>query len=276
MPISAMLVPVSLDERDEKTLQFVCGLSCQSVKHVIVATAVQEAGLEAPVLAAEVDRARERLAAMAAPLKEQCEMGIELRVVTGDTTDAILTLARQTGIDVICLGTQGKSIAHYLFRGSISEDLFSSGRVRAMSVRHDLLEMAEEPGDLACDFAKRLVIATDFSEAAERAFLSAFDRPTEVIGDLYVLHVGGETDSADADNKLAGLVAHARERGVNAEAVLRSGDPAQATLDFLHEIDATGVIIGQHGQGGVLKQFMFGWVPLRLLREAPCPVVVQP
>ncbi len=271
-----MLVPVSLDERDAKVLRFVCGLSCQSVRHVVVATAVRETGLEAPVLAAEVDRARERLAAMATPLREQCDMEIELRVVTGDPTDAILTLAQQTGIDVICLGTQGKSVAHYLFRGSISEDLFSSGRVRAMAVRHDLLETADEPRELARDFAKRLVVATDFSEAAERAFLSAFDRPREVIGDLYVLHVGEDLNSADVEAGLAALVATARERGVEAKAVVRSGDPAQATLDFLQEIDATGVIIGQHGQGGVLKQFMFGWVPLRLLREAPCPVVVQP
>jgi len=276
MPISSMLVPVSVDDRDEKILRFVCGLGAQSVEHVIVATAVRETGLEAPVLAAEVDRARERLALMAAPLKEQCEMSFELRVVTGDPTDAILSLVQQEGVDVICLGTQGKSMAHYLFRGSISEDLFSSGRVRAMAVRHDLFDDVEDPEELAHGFARRLVVATDFSEAAGRAFLSAFDRPTDVIGDLYVVHVGESPNDAGANDRLAELVGQARERGVRAHAVLRSGDPAQETLNLLQELDASGVIIGQHGQGGVLRQFVFGWVPLRLLREAPCPVVVQP
>jgi nucleotide-binding universal stress UspA family protein len=276
MPISTMLVPVSLDDRDERVLKFACGLSVQSVKRVIVATSVRETGLEAPVFAAEVDRARERLAAMAAPLRGDCGMEIELRVVTGDPTDAILALVQQTGVDVICLGTHGKSMAHYLFRGSISEDLFSSGRVRAMAVRHELLDSADDPGELARGFGKRLVVATDFSEAAKRAFLSAFDRPVEAIGELHILHVGEDLSEEAARARLDRLVEQAGERGVKAIAVLRSGDPAQATLDYLDEIDATGVITGQSGHGSALKQFVFGWVPLRLLREAPCPVVVQP
>jgi len=276
MAISTMLVPVSLDDTDAKVLQFVRGLSVQSVKHVVVATAVRETGLEAPVFAAEVDRARERLAAMAAPLRDDPGIEVELRVVTGDPTDAILALVQQTGVDVLCLGTQGKSLAHYLFRGSISEDIFSSGRVRTMAVRHEMLETAEDPAELARAFARRLVVATDFSDAAERAFLSAFDRPAEAIGELHLLHVVDDVSEIEARERLRELEERAVERGVKATAVLRSGDPAQATLEFLSQIDATGVIIGQSGQGGALKQFMFGWVPLRLLREAPCPVVVQP
>lgn len=276
MPITSMLVPVGLDEKDEKTLRFVCGLSAQSVERVTVATVVEEAGLEAPVLAAEVDRARERLALMAAPLKGDCDMDFELCVVTGDPTDAILGLVHQAHADVLCVGTQGKSITHYLFRGSISEDLFSSGEVRAMAVRHDLLDAAEDPADLGRNFAKRLVVATDFSDAAERAFQSAFDRPLGAIGELYILHVSETPDDLQAQAALAGLVARAEQQGVHAQAILRTGDPAQETLDFLKETDATGVIMGQRGQGGVLKQFVFGWMPIRLLREAPCPVVVQP
>lgn len=276
MAISTMLVPVSLDDRDAKVLEFVCGLSVQSVEHVIVATAVRETGLEAPVFAAEVDRARERLAAMAAPLRSACGLEIELRVVTGDPTDAILALVKQTGVDVLCLGTQGKSMAHYLFRGSISEDIFASGRVRTMAVRHELLDRVDDPAALARGFGSRLVVATDFSQAADRAFSSAFDRPVEAIGELHLVHVVDELPEPEARERLHGLVEEAAKRGVEARAVLLTGDPAQATLDYLDEIAATGVITGQSGQGGALKQFMFGWVPLRLLREAPCPVVVQP
>jgi nucleotide-binding universal stress UspA family protein len=139
-----------------------------------------------------------------------------------------------------------------------------------------LLEKAEDPAQLARGFASRLVVATDFSDAAERAFLSAFDRPVEAIGELHLLHVADDLDEAEARERLHELVERAGQHGVRANAVLRSGDPAQVTLDLLNEIDATGVITGQSGQGGALKQFMFGWVPLRLLREADCPVVVQP
>ncbi len=276
MAISSMLVPVSLDERDEKLLQYVCGLHVQSVERVIVATAVEETGVEAPVIAAEVDRARERLASLAGSLKERCDMTFELRVVTGHPADAILALAQQADVDVLCLGTEGKSMAHYLFSGSISEDLFSSGKVRTMAVRYDLLEALEDPSVLSRGFAERLVIATDFSEAARRAFDSAFDRPGNAIGELHILNVGGRNERAESMEKLRSLAEEARSRGVEAFTQFRSGDPAQVVLDYLKEISATGVIIGQRGEGSVLQRLVFGWVPIRLLREAPCPVVIQP
>lgn len=276
MSISSMLVPVSLEPRDQKLLEYVCGLHVQSVEQVIVATAVQETGVEAPVIAAEVDRAREKLAALASPLRDRCSMDFELRVVTGEPAEAILALAQQTDVDVLCLGTEGKSIAHYLFSGSISEDLFSSGEIRTMAVRYDLLEACEDPAELSRQFGRRLVIATDFSDAARRAFDSAFHRPLEAIGELHILNVDDADNRGEAQAKLDHLAEIARGRGVNVFTAFRSGDPAQVALEYLREIDATGVIIGQRGQGGVLKQFVFGWVPVRLLREAPCPVVVQP
>jgi len=276
MPISSMLVPVSLDARDEKLLQYVCGLHVQSVERVIVATAVPETGVEAPVIAADLDRARERLAILAGSLRERCEMSFELRVVMGDPADAILALAQQADVDVLCLGTEGKSMAHYLFSGSISEDLFSSGTVRTMAVRYELLEGAADPEVLSREFARTLVLPTDFSESARRAFDSAFDRPVGAIGELHLLNVGAASERVTALAQLEELAATARARGVEVFTHFRSGDPAQVALEFLKEIDASGVIIGQHGQGGALRQLVFGWVPLRLLREAPCPVVVQP
>ena len=53
------------------------------------------------------------------------------------------------------------------------------------------------------------------------------------------------------------------------------GDPADVVLAYLDEVDATGVITGQHGRHG-FRRAMLGGLSLRLLREARCPVVVQP
>jgi nucleotide-binding universal stress UspA family protein len=94
-----------------------------------------------------------------------------------------------------------------------------------MAVRHDLLAAAEDPADLGRNFAKRLVVATDFSDAAERAFLSAFDRPIEVIGELYLLHVAEMPDDLTAEKKLAVLVARAQQGVRPCGSAL--GDPAQ-------------------------------------------------
>lgn len=279
MSISSMLVPVGLDSRDEKVLRYVCGLSVQSVRKVLVVTAVDSSGLEAPVIAAEVDRARERLASMAATAMVGCTLSMELRVVTGDRIESILALAEQADIDVICCGTEGKSVVDALFAGSVSERLFASGRVRTMTVRYDLLESVDDPITLSHDFARRLVVPTDFSAAATRAWLSAVERPAEAIDVLTALHVlpegSTEEDERNAEVLMRGLLAIAEGHGVEARTVIKSGDPAPVVLDYLTEAKATGCITGQYGRGA-LRQVMLGGLSLELLREAPCPVVVQP
>jgi nucleotide-binding universal stress UspA family protein len=279
MSISTMLVPVSLDPREVKVLEYVCGLAVQSVRRVIVATAVDPSGMEAPVLAAEVDRARERLGATTAALRGSA-LEYEVRVVTGEATESILALAQQTDVDVICCGTEGKSVVEALFSGSVSEKLFASGKVRTMTVRYDLLEAADDPGELSSEFAHRLVVPTDFSVSSTRAWLSAIERPADAIGKLHALHVLPEgakgSERREAEVLLDGLLDMAREHDADATYEIRYGDPSQVVLDYLAEVEATGVITGQHGRGRLMRQVMLGGLSLRLLREAPCPVVVQP
>lgn len=279
MAISTMLVPVSLDSREAKVLEYVCGLAVQSVRRVIVVTAVDASGMEAPVIAAEVDRARERLASVTTPLRG-CSMEYEIRVVTGDTADAILALAQQDEVDLICCGSEGKSVVDALFSGSVSEKLFASGKIRTMTVRYDLLDTVDDPQELSRGFARRLVVPTDFSASATRAWLSAIGRPADAIGQLHALHVLAQdakgSERREAEVLLEGFLDMAREHNVDAISEIRFGDPSQVVLDYLTEIDATGVITGQHGRGRLMRQVMLGGLSLRLLREAPCPVVVQP
>ena len=279
MSISSMLVPVGFDPRDEKVLRYVCGLSVQSVRKVLVVTAVDASGLEAPVVAAEVDRARERLALMCADAMRGCTLDVETRVVIGDRIESILALAEQADVDVICCGTSGKSVVDALFAGSFSERLFASGRVRTMTVRYDLLDATEDPARLALDFARRLVVPTDFSAAATRAWLSAVERPAEAIDVLTALHVLPEDATSDdrqnAEALMRGLSAIAEGHSIEARCVIRTGEPAEVVLGYLEEIKATGVITGQFGRGR-LRVVMLGGLSLELLRAAPCPVVVQP
>ena len=279
MAISSMLVPVGLDIRDEEVLRYVCGLSAQAVRKVLVMTAVEASGLEAPILAAEVDRARERLALMANSGMRECNMEVELRVVTGDPIESILALAHQGDIDVICCGTSGKSIVDAMFAGSVSERLFASGKIRTMTVRYDLLESVDDPGQLARDFARRLVVPTDFSAAATRAWLSAVERPREAIDTLTALHVlhsdASTADRMSAEALMRGLAMIAEGHGIEAQTEILVGNPHEVVLEYLEGSKATGVITGQHGTGG-LRKAMLGGLSLKLLREAPCVVVVQP
>jgi nucleotide-binding universal stress UspA family protein len=293
MSISSLLVPVGLEARDEKILEYVCGLGSQAVRKVIVATAVNASGVEAPIIAAEVDRARDRLVQMVDVLKP-CGLAYEVRVVTGDMPEAILALAEATDVDVICCGTEGKSAVDALFTQSMSERLFASGKIRTMTVRYDQLAATKDPRTLSQNFARRLVVPTDFSTSATRAWLSAINRPIDAIGEVIALHVlphdAKNSDRREAEVLLDGILDMAREHRVPARAEIRYGvDPAETVLEFLNEVEATGVITGMTGRGRLLWQVSevmnedgtmapreLGALSLRLLREAPCPVVVQP
>jgi nucleotide-binding universal stress UspA family protein len=227
-----------------------------------------------------MDRARERLAEWTSSLMGSCTMQLETRVVTGDPISAILALAQQDDVDVICCGTSGKSLLEAMFSGSISEELFASGKVRTMTVRNELLDSVDNPAKLSQAFAWNLVVPTDFSASATRAWLSALERPAEAIGNLTAVHVlpegADETEHKNAEVLLGGLMDIAREHGVTAEwKILVGDDPAQAVIEYLDEIKASGVISGQRGRG-TLRRAILGGLSLRLLREAPCPVVVQP
>jgi nucleotide-binding universal stress UspA family protein len=279
MPISTMLVPVGSDTRGLKILRYICGLTTQSVRKVLVATVVDDSGMEAPVVAAEVDRARQRLTEWMNNVDGACQMEVETRVLTGDATEALLGLAQESDVDVICCGTEGKPLVEALFAGSISEELFASGRVRTMTVRNELLDECEDPAQMARDFAKVLVVPTDFSASATRAWLSAIERPADAIGVLHAIHVitpGDDSQRRNAEVLLNGLLDIAREHGVEATSVILEGDdPAEMVLHYLEDVSATGVITGQRGRGA-LGRVLLGGLSLHLLREAKCPVVVQP
>ena len=279
MAFSTMLVPVGTDPHEQKVLRYVCGLSVQSVRRVLVATVVDDSGMEAPVVAAEMDRERERLALWTAKIAGDCKMQLETRVVTGDPTASLLALAQQADVDVICVSTFGKSLLDAMFSGSISEELFAAGKIRTMAVRNELLDSVEDPADLARNFAKRLVVPTDFSASSTRAWLSAVERPPEAIGSLTAIHVltnDDETERRNAEVLLNGLLDMAREHGIEAHyELLTSADPASAVIDYLERSKATGVITGQHGRGQ-FRRAILGGLSMQLLREAPCPVVVQP
>ena len=96
---------------------------------------------------------------------------------------------------------------------------------------------------------------------------------------LYAIHVIPPGDSAQKRNAevlLNGLLDMAREHGIEAKSeILESNEPAQTVLDYLDAISATGVITGQRGRGP-FRRAILGGLSLLLLREAPCPVVVQP
>ncbi len=285
MAIRKMLVPVQPDEQDARVLAYACGLVEQGVRELLVVTVIEASGVEAPVLVAQAERARQRLLAMVEPYRD-CGLTVELRVVTGDVFSALTGLAHQADIDVICCGTEGKSFVDYLLGGSLSEDLVTTGDERTMTIRYDLLNNTADPSALSRDFAKRLVVPVDFSASSMRAVLSAFERPASALGEVHFVHALAPRQSFESieqfeqhrreiDVKMRGLEDLATEHDAKAVLEVREGNPLDVVYDYVYDICATGVITGRRGRGRIGREVL-GSVSMKLLRDAPCPVVIQP
>ena len=140
---------------------------------------------------------------------------------------------------------------------------------------------------------KNVLVATDFGEAADSAFAYGRELAARFGATLHVLHVaenvnitafGAETYASFAPDLQRDIEASAHRRlndllGAGGPqdvrmipAVMTSGSPAFAIIDYAndHEIDL--IIMGTHGRG-TLGHFLMGSVAERVVRLAGCPVL---
>ncbi len=142
---------------------------------------------------------------------------------------------------------------------------------------------------------KKILVATDFSEASLGALETAFDLalqggssvylvhvmdPYVIAGDpTLILHTSVEGTSREVRQRLEELIPQEwREDGdglspVVQSHVLEGSGPARAITKFAEEKDVDLVVLGTHGQTG-LTRLLMGSTAESLLRYAPCPVLV--
>lgn len=144
-----------------------------------------------------------------------------------------------------------------------------------------------------------MLVATDFSAASAPATAYAFSLARALNARLYVIYVVPEDDVrmitaisrhlqsevtpaalvetfyAEADKRLATLVQDVCATDLVPERLIVTGQPATAIISWAAAKQVQLIIIGTHGRHGVTR-FMMGSVAERVLREAPCAVLVVP
>lgn len=132
-----------------------------------------------------------------------------------------------------------------------------------------------------------IVVATDFSNTARRAFDTAVSWASRLEARVSLLHVikgawpakelaaGARTLKplkTAALLKLGRLARLALEAGIRADAHLATGNPAERILAHCrtHHVDL--LVVGTQGRGG-LSRTVLGSVADELVRKAPCPVL---
>jgi len=191
----------------------------------------------------------------------------------------ICEYASKHGIDLVVVGTQGRTGLARMFMGSCAARLLRHAHCDVLVVR----------GDTADWNVRHIVAPTDMSENASAAIEAAGQIHQTFGGELSLLHVLDETvpvPSAEtfglADTKtVAGQLKRDLEKireerfagdDTVSSHVLVGETPAPGICRWAEEHDAQLVVVSTHGRTG-LAAMLIGSVAEQVVQQAPCPVL---
>jgi nucleotide-binding universal stress UspA family protein len=138
---------------------------------------------------------------------------------------------------------------------------------------------------------KKILVPVDFSEFSEEALRSAADIAELRHAKLTIMHVMVKPETsipyevyidwqkikddikADAEKMLNEMTEKAGLKGMS-ERALVWGDPAQVITDSVQSDNFDLIVMATHGRAGLPRLF-FGSVAEKVIRHAPCPVLVM-
>ncbi len=121
---------------------------------------------------------------------------------------------------------------------------------------------------------KQILVPTDFSRNSGQAIHYACDLAIEHKARLHLLHIGGDKgDDSPQLIRLAKMIEAHSEMAIDTVKKVIDGKPAEAIQQYAQDNEVDLIVMGTHGRTGFLHMTM-GSVAEKVVREAPCPVLV--
>ncbi len=222
-----------------------------------------------------------RLDAMAATLTGQLGIRVHTASRLGRAHTEIVAFAKEVSADLIAAGARGENTLMDLFLGSTASRLLRVATCPVLIIRN--------PADAPY---RQVLAAVDFSPVSTpviaQALLLAGGAPVQA---LHVL--GSEVEQrlrraksnqvditgwlaqlrSDAEKQLGALLAPI-ERGAEVERVVQPGFAPAAICQCIDDNRVDLVVVGRHGHGGGLQNWLLGSVSGDVALAAACDVLV--
>ena len=215
----------------------------------------------------------------------------ELRIGAGDPAEQILALADANECDLIVIASHGRGALGRWTFGSVADNLSRKSDVPVMIIRPHKAQV--EVGTIP-EF-NRVIAPTDGSNIAAEALDEAallgkhLKRPVVLMRAIFpeaelapttgfeAVYAPDVYDSItqniedDAQKSLDAIAQNLRDDGVEVEIALLHGPAAQTIEEEAKPDDI--IVMASHGRSG-FKRWLIGSVAEKLVRTAPCPVVL--
>ena len=200
--------------------------------------------------------------------------GVAIRTVCrqGDPCHEIRELARETGADLVVMGTHGRSGFKRLMLGSVTEAVLNRPPAPVLTVNR---ELPERKG-----LFRTVLCAIDVSEWSAGTIAVAEAIADEGAKRLLVLNVMEhpfDASGALERTTLAGLhrlIPGAARRSYRIDERVTFGEPDREIMAVAAEEAADVVVMGTRGAGTL--GHLFGSTVRSVVRDAACPVLVVP
>lgn len=206
---------------------------------------------------------------------------VRTAVVRGRPSEAILDYVDDHGVDLVAMGTHGRTGIDRYVAGSVTERVVRLARVPVLTARRTARAFGGDYDDV--------LVPTDGSTAAGRAVdhalavAGAFDATVHAVN---VVDVGSLSVTADyslpgeviealreaGETATAAVAARAREAGLDAVTAVRDGTPARGLLDYAEEAGVDLVTMATAGRTGP-SRYLLGSTTERMVRHSEVPVL---
>lgn len=205
--------------------------------------------------------------------REHTRVPIEMMLLEGDPSQEISNAVRETGADLVVMGTHGRSGLKRLALGSVTESVLRDPPAPVLTVHQGV---AHRKG-----LFRRIVCATDVSERTARTMAVAMALADEGAKHLTVLHVieeGRESPGGDLERAalaaLQKLIPDEARNSYRIEEHVAFGQANREILRIAAEEGADLIVMGAHRHGAFGG--LFGSTVRGVVRDAACPVLLVP
>ncbi len=286
MQVKKVLCPLDFSAGSKRAMRWAVRLTSELGAELVLFHAWQIPVMSAesafaPTLVADlVEAAEECLGAELAEARAQGAAHVSTRLVSGPAWSMIVDEVASGGFDLVVMGKHGRTGLQRFVLGSVAEKV----------VRHAGCPVLTIPPESEPKSFASILVPIDFSESARRAMEMAAALVQRGGAGITLLHVIELPVDYHGEPKIDGLMEMLDKRGAESldqwAAELRAktpvtvttrsriGRPASEVLAVLEEASAFDLVVtGSQGRTG-LSRALLGSVAEKIVRHAPCPVLV--